>query len=301
MTGAILARDSDAWMAGIALPHQMCTSEGKLILEVPRDMLIAFTDFISALARIGVTHVESSCHRARVTEPGRITGHHSTRMVRGDGHVLPEYTITWTLTQDDDGIWRVVKSDSALSTDQWADLPHNDLSQFQREDTDSELRLRKVVQTFFSEADNTLLNGHFQDWRRFYKLPLVVEFNNHRMIIKTTRDLRRDFELYRGRFRAEQVTDITRVIRTAELVGDTLLMATYRAHVLSDAGYIMPAWNGAVTMRHENGRWRIVSILNALPCEDWQPVGGPGENATENRVDRPEPAPVTETPTSGRN
>ena len=302
MTGAITEHDSDAWVAGMALPHQMSTAEGKLVLETVRDVQIGFTDYVSALARIGVARVERSCCVARLVAPGKISGYHSTVMFRDDGEALPEYFVSWTLHQGTDDIWRVMISEAALSVDQWADLPHNDLSQFQREDTNSEMRLRRMVQAFFHQADTTLLHGEFGEWTRFYQLPMVVEFDRDQNIIHTTEDLRRDFEFYRDRFVAGGVTDITRVVRTAERVGDALLIATYRAHVLSDADYIVDPWNGAATMRWENGRWRIVGILNALPFADWQPASGPGaQTSKENRVSQGNLTPVTETPTSGRN
>jgi hypothetical protein len=269
LTQALLTRDRAAWVEGIAIPHQLTTADGKLVHETVREVEIGFADYVGALARLGVTRMHRSCDIAQETEPGRITGFHTTEMFRSGGEALPTYSVGWTLLKGREGNWKVAKADSALSADQWQDIPYNDLTQFQREDTDSELRLRRVIQQHFNRIDLTFLHGDFEEWCRAYKLPLIIETRLGQTLIDTKEKLRADFDLYRHEFSIHRVTDVTRVIRTAELIGDTLMMATYRAHVLSGAHYVVPPWNGAVTMRQEENRWYITKILNALGHANW--------------------------------
>jgi hypothetical protein len=272
LTLALVRHDMESWLESIAVPHQMSTADGKLVHETKRDVEVGFIDFVGAMARIGVTRIERKCEAAGHTGPGEITGYHSTALFRDNSEALPRFMVGWTLKKCADGQWRVTKADSAVSSDDWADIPYKHLTQFERVDTTSEQRLRKIIQQHFDQIDLTFLHGDFEQWRPGYLLPLVVESDHGCSLLDTEAKLRADFDQYRLKFVEHGVTDITRVIRTAELVGDTLLMATYRAYVLNGGDYVIPPWNGGVTMRREKGRWRITKIMNALGHKNWDRV-----------------------------
>jgi len=270
LSRAMMQRDMTAWVNAMALPHQMTTCDGKLVLETKRDIEISFADYMSAFMRLGIARMDRICEIARVSEPGRIEGYHTTAMFDRDGAPFPVYTVKWVLIEHEDECWRVAKSDSALSADTWSDIPHHDLSLFQREDTSDEQRLRKTVQAFLDRIDTTMLYGNFEEWKRAYKLPFVVETKKEQSIIDSVEKLRQEFALYNEAFRINRVSDVTRVVRTAEVIDDDLIIATYRAHIMSGASYVVEPWNGALTMRREGGQWYITKILRALGHSNWR-------------------------------
>lgn len=266
---ALLAQDLTGWSARMATPFQLTTVEGKLVHETARDVAVGFIDFIAALSRIGVKRIERKCQFASTCGDGTISGYHSTWMYREDGTALPEYSVNWTLIQDGAQGWKLSKSESHLNSDNWEDLPHYDLTQFQREDTTAEMRLRRIVQSVINHVDSAFLHGNFKEWRKSYLLPLVVDKRSGVLLIETEDQLKKDFDLYGKELLIHKVTDATRVIRTAEQIDDDLMMATYRAHLICDAQYVVPPWNGALTFRRDDGKWKITKIMNALGHSNW--------------------------------
>ena len=270
LTQAALRRDRQAWADGIAIPHQLFTPDGKLVHETARDVNVGFADYVGVLARQGITQMERTCLSAEQTEPGQISGHHSTVMRDRTGNALPTFNVHWTILLGQDGNWRVSKVDARNDDGQATFLPHNDLTQFQREDTTAEANLRRVMQNFFSDLDLTFIHGDFGDWHNAYTLPVVVERGRKTVVLSTEDELREDFEQHRAEFALNRVTEITRVVRTAEAIGDTQMIATYRAHALSDGRYVLSPWDGAVTMRLEDDRWHITKIISAFGPKFWK-------------------------------
>ncbi|WP_298839094.1 hypothetical protein [uncultured Roseobacter sp.] len=266
---AVFDNDYRLWSTIIGIPFQMTTAEGTLVHENERDVAVGFADFVGALRRKGVVRMVQVCRFAYQSERDTITGYHDTVMYTADGTALPEYTVKWVLHLQDSGTWHVSKDVSTISAEDRQLLPHSDFTQFQREDTSEEMRLRRVVQTMLDKADTTLLHGDFDEWKGSYLLPLVVETRQGQSIIEDMQTLREDFDIYRNEFRIHGVTDITRVIRTAEKLDDDLMLATYRAHVISGARYVVPPWTGAMTFRRQDGFWYITKIMQALGHLNW--------------------------------
>ena len=269
LSKAVFDNDYRLWSSIMAIPFQMTTAEGTLVHENERDVAVGFADFVGALRRKNVARMDQICRFAYQSEPDTITGYHDTVMYTADGMALPEYTVKWVLHLQDNGCWRISKDVSTISAEDRQLLPHSDFTQFQREDTTEEQRLRRVVQTMLDKADSTLLHGDFDEWKDSYMLPLVVETRYGQQIIEDMQTLKDDFAIYRKEFKIHGVTDITRAIRTAEKLDDNLMLATYRAHVISGARYVVPPWTGAMTFRREGGFWYITKIMQAMGHLNW--------------------------------
>lgn len=278
---ALITRDLGAWVDALAIPHQMSMLEGKLVLETAKEVHIAFVDYIAALCRMGINRMERSCEIARFAAPDRIEGYHTTTMFKDNVEAVPAYTVKWNLVLDDAGSWRISKTDSAIGKNDCSDLPHYELTQFQREDTTDDARLRQTMQTFLDKIDTTFLFGNFDEWQNAYKLPFIVETTQGQKIVDSTEKLRQEFTLYREACQINKVTDITRIVRMAERVDDDLMLLTYRAHILNGPRYVVDPWNGAMTLRRENGHWHITKILRALGHLNWRARDLPGQDSDD--------------------
>ncbi|MFK7867711.1 MAG: hypothetical protein AB8B58_00575 [Roseobacter sp.] len=297
---ALVTRDLGAWVDALAIPHQMTTLEGKLMLESEKDVHIAFVDYVAALCRLSVNRMERACEIARFSDPDRIEGYHTTTMYKENHEALPTYTVKWVLVLDDAGSWRVSKSDSAIGQDTFSELPHCELTQFQREDTSTDARLRRTMQTFLDKIDTTFLFGNFDEWQNAYKLPFVVETAQGQKIVDGTAKLREEFTLYREACQINKVTDITRIVRMAEQVDEDLMLLTYRAHILNGPRYVVDPWNGAMTLRREGGRWHITKILRALGHLNWR-AKHPSKESSEETAKTVHSASIIQlTPRTGR-
>ncbi|WP_300036269.1 hypothetical protein [uncultured Roseobacter sp.] len=284
---AVFDNDYRSWSTVFGVPFKMTTAEGTLVHENERDVAVGFADFVGALRRKNVVRMAQVCQFAYLSEPDTITGYHDTVMYQADGTALPEYTVKWVLHLHPAGHWQITKDISTISAEDRQLLPHSDFTQFQREDTSEELRLRRVVQTMLDKADSTLLHGAFEEWQNSYLLPLVVETRQGQTIIEDAKHLREDFAIYRKEFSIHNVTDITRVIRTAEMLDQDLMLATYRAHVISGARYVVPPWTGAMTFRRHDGAWYITKIMHAMGHLNWSGRASDIQNdsATDNIIE----------------
>lgn len=271
MSHALFERDLETWLDGLILPHRMTTCDGSIMLETPEDVAVSFNDYVAALENLAVVRMERTCEIARPSEPGRIEGYHTTAMFQANGDAFPAYTVKWVLCQCADGQWRVSKGDSALSAETWADIPYHQLSLFRRSDSDADMELRRWVQAYLDKLDTTLLHGNFEEWQSAFKLPFVVETANGQTIIDTPERLRTSFDVYANAFRVHRVTDFTRVVRSAEQIDENFMMATYRAHLLSGPQYVIDPWNGALTLRREDGRWYLTKLIGSRGPLHWRP------------------------------
>ncbi|MFK7745741.1 MAG: hypothetical protein AB8B47_11850 [Roseobacter sp.] len=295
---AVFDNDFRTWSSIMAIPFRMTTVEGTIVHENERDIAVGFADFVGALRRKNVFRMDQLCQFAYQPDPDTITGYHRTIMYTAEGKALPEYTVKWVLHLSEDGMWRILKDESAISAENRQLLPHSDFTQFQREDTSEEQRLRRITQTMLDKADETFLHGEFEEWRQSYLLPLVVETRQGQRILETEDDLRRDFEIYRQEFTIHGVTDVTRAIRTAERLDGDMMLATYRAHIMNGPRYVVTPWTGAMTFRLIDGVWYITKIMQALGHLNWteranEQPDAPAKPASADIIEIKRPSPKT--------
>jgi hypothetical protein len=294
---ALIARDVETWADGLSLPHRLTTCDGSLVLETPEHVRTTFEDYARALEKLGVTRMERSCEIARVSEPGWIAGYHTTALFREDGETLRPYTTKWVLRECDDGKWRASKADSALSAETWGDMPYDRLTLFRYSDTRGEVKFRQEVQKFLERVDTTMLHGDFEAWRQMYALPVVIEAREEQVVIDTEDKLRAEYDLYSEVFRIQKVTDVARVVKTAERLGDDMVIVTFRAHVMSGARYVTEPWEGAMTLRGPHGQWRVTKIMGATRATHWRTT----QSEEDSAFDVTAPNTTTNNPTTGSN
>lgn len=273
LTMAIMSHDADLWAAHMQVPHFMTTCDGKLAHESERDVRVGLTDYHLALKKLGVTRMLRSCDTARFTNEETIVGFHTTQMLTRDGTEYPKYPVRWVM-QAEDGVWRVAKSDSALSSAGWATIPHNTLTQFDAVGGDKTKARRMLVQTLLDRIDAVYMAGDFEGWLNSVALPIVFETRNGTGIFHTEEELRQDFELYQKEFRIHKISDLMRVVTTVDQLSDGKLVGKYRVHVLSGTQYVVPPWDAAATFDQIDGIWRLTKLSGALGHLNWNNNAG---------------------------
>jgi hypothetical protein len=296
-TRALITGDVDAWADGLSLPHRLTTCDGSLVLETPEHVRTTFDDYRSAMEKLGITRMERTCDIARVSEPGWIAGYHTTAMFGPGGAPLRPYTTKWVLRECDGGEWRCCKSDTTLSAETWGALPYDLFTLFRRSDLRDDVKFRQEVQRFLDKVDTTMLYGDFKTWRQVYALPVVIEAREEQVTIDTEEKLRAEYDLYSEVFKIQRVTDVARVVKTAERLGDDMVIVTFRAHVMSGARYVTEPWEGAMTLRGPHGQWRVTKIMGATRATHWRTT----QSEEDGAFDVTAPNNTTNNPTTGSN
>lgn len=103
VSALIMANDFEAVAANMHYPQTMATEDGVLAFENPAEMVEAAAAFRAFLARMGTTDYHRICESA-VFEGGgdRISGEHTTYIVRGGSFAVPPYRNTMWLRFDGD-------------------------------------------------------------------------------------------------------------------------------------------------------------------------------------------------------
>lgn len=273
LSQAIMTQDETMWKQHIHLPHFMTTCDGKLVLESQADLDFSLQDYCQALHKLKITRLERTCDTARYINGEVIVGFHTTKMLTADGTAYPTYPVRWVM-QLESGVWKVAKSDSALSAADWDNIPHNNLSQFDHVGGSATKARRMLLQNVMDRIDAVYMSGDFEGWRDSVCLPLVFETRSGTGIFETEDALRRDFDLYQQEFRIHQISELTRVVKSAELIDDDMMLGTYRVHVLSGSHYVVPPWDGAMTLKQVDGRWRVTKLMGALGHLNWNSNAG---------------------------
>lgn len=265
--------DVDLWIMHMHVPHFMSTCDGKLVHETERDARIGLTDYHMALRKLNVVRMDRRCDTARRVNEDTIVGFHTTEMFSSDGTAYPGYPVRWVLHRAGD-IWRVAKSDSALSASDWDAIPHNTLTQFDHMGGDTTKARRLLAQTIVDRIDAVYMAGDFEGWRDSVVLPLTFETRNGIGVFTTEAELKRDFALYQKEFRIHRISELARVVTDVEEPDNATLRVAYRVHVLSGTQYVVPPWEGTMILKKVDGRWLLQKLINALGHLNWNSNAG---------------------------
>ena len=268
-----MTHDIDLWIQHMHVPHFMSTCDGKLVLETERDARIGLTDYHMALRKLDVVRMDRTCDTARRVNEETIVGFHTTAMHSGDGTAYPGYPVRWVLHRTDD-VWRVAKSDSALSASDWDGIPHNTLTQFDHVGGDVTKARRLLAQTIVDRIDAVYMADDFDGWRDSVHLPLTFETRNGTDTFTNEADLQRDFDLYQKEFRIHRISELTRVVTGVEEIDSTTLRVNYRVHVLSGTRYVVQPWDGAMIFKKVDERWLLQKLVYALGHLNWNSNAG---------------------------
>ncbi|MEE4188360.1 MAG: hypothetical protein V2I76_07925 [Roseobacter sp.] len=284
LTEAILQRDEAIWERHICLPHFMSTTDGRLVHETREDLITGLYDFTEALDRLGVTQIKRTCDTARQLTGDTIVGYHTTEMFAQDGKAFPPYPVRWVMHLHETGVWKVSKSDSALSETEWEAVPHSAIKRFDRHGREGNNLQQQVFQTVLDRMDCTYIIGDYIGWRKSISLPLVCETRSGDYTFRTETELAADFDSYQREFQIYGVTDIVRTVKSVELIDEDTMQGAFRVHVLSGTQNVVPPWDGAMTMKRIDSEWRTTRVLNALGHLHWTPR----QRTTETGPDSPQ-------------
>ena len=153
-------------------------------------------------------------------------------------------------------------------------------------------------------VDAIFMSGDFDGWKQSVALPLTFESRKGTQFFTSEDDLRADFELYQKEFAIHRVTDLARIVKSAELVGSDMMVGTYRAHVLHNGTNVVPPWDSGITLKRQDGLWRVTKIMRALGHLDWTTSAQDNDSAGTEEHQETEASIIRslskDTPTSGR-
>ncbi len=105
----------------------------------------------------------------------------------------------------------------------------------------------------------------FEAFRERISLPLTVFSYEGTAVVTEAEDLRHYFHLFVESLDRAGVTDHVRVATSFYQIGPNLAACTYDTYLFRDGTRVIEPYASSSTLRFEEGRWRVVSIMSALP------------------------------------
>ena len=96
-------------------------------------------------------------------------------------------------------------------------------------------------------------------------VPLTVFSYEGTAVVTDREDLRHYFRLYLENLDRAGITDMSRVATSFYQIGPNLAACTYDTHLLREGKRAIEPYASSTTLRNEDGRWRVVSIMSAIP------------------------------------
>lgn len=118
---ALIARDADAFLRHIFLPHTIATETSRVVVETRAQALVHFNGFSNALAAQGVDAYTRVAQEAWFEGDTRLLGRHKSYMTSAGKLVVPQFSNEMALDLRD-GIWGFTTSRHLTRYVAWPDI-----------------------------------------------------------------------------------------------------------------------------------------------------------------------------------
>jgi hypothetical protein len=267
LTQAVLDRDAAGFAARTRLPFVMKTLDGGTTHRSTQSVKDSLNAYCDLLASQGVDGYLRSCDTAKFVSQHQISGYHTTRLRRQGIDVATPYLTRMSLFRDGDD-WKVGISDSSLHTTDWPLLRQDEFDAPAQEKSESKNRLQNF-QTILDRISAAFIGNDVQGWLNCVSLPLCLVSRQGIETFETPAQIIADFEAYQQDFKTYGVTSIVRQAKTAEIIGGDQMTGTYRMHMMRGTNHAVPPWDASMTLRKENGLWRVTTVMRAIGHLNW--------------------------------
>lgn len=126
-----------------------------------------------------------------------------------------------------------------------------------------------ILQRIVDDVGAATLAGDWDGYAGHVLLPFTLQTGRATMVIETEDDLRAGFAMFHEMIVVQKVTDLIRIVETAEFTGPDAIEGSYVSHLLSHAHRVVPPFRSTMLLRNVDGHWRIPRITNSLNNESW--------------------------------
>ncbi len=131
------------------------------------------------------------------------------------------------------------------------------------------------LQTWLDTMGAATLAGDWPTYSEHVSLPFRLTTETGDMTVHTEAELKRGFDGFVASLRAQSVSDYVRIVLSADSPAPDRLSGTYSSHILSQGLRVLPRFDSAIELAHQDGIWRATTIANTLNNDRW-PIDVPG-------------------------
>lgn len=131
------------------------------------------------------------------------------------------------------------------------------------------------LQTWLDTMSTATLAGDWRTYAAHVSLPFRLITETGDMTVQTEAELKRGFDGFVASLRAQAVSDYIRIVLSADRPAPDRMSGTYSSHILSQGLRVLPRFDSAIELAHQDGIWRATTIANTLNNDRW-PIDVPG-------------------------
>ncbi len=271
-TDALMSRNPAGYAQHVTYPYEVRTVDGVVVCTSDEEFRALFNGFVQELDALNVTQYARTCDTAKFVTANHISGYHTTRVEARGTEVLAPFLTRLSLYRGRDDVWKASISDTSLRSADWQIIPDwlEQQSGFSIRGRASEDQQRlHLFQTILDRISAAFLSKDPDGWLNCTSLPFHMITRQGVETFDTEEKVRRDFEIYCQEFEIHGITDIVREAKTAEIIDGDQMVGTYRTHILRGANHVVPPWDASMTLRCENGLWRVTTVMRAIGHLNW--------------------------------
>lgn len=122
----------------------------------------------------------------------------------------------------------------------------------------------RILQDYLDAVGRAVMEDDFATYADHVSIPFVLATAATTLVIKSVEELEHGFDSFVELIQSQGVTDYVRAVESAVMTDDGLISGRYVTHLLSDGTPRHPSFASRIGLRHEDDRWRAVTIANDL-------------------------------------
>lgn len=131
------------------------------------------------------------------------------------------------------------------------------------------MQATRIAQTYLDEVAALVMADDWDGYTDAICWPFLLITHETSLSFPAPEDIRPVYHDFRTLLVSQRVTDLIRLVETAQQIDDSLISARYVTHLMAGSLRIMEPVLSSISLRLEGNRWRAASITNAVSNSRW--------------------------------
>jgi hypothetical protein len=245
-----------------SLPYTISVGQERIVISTTDELLQTFNSVCELYRGQGMNRVHREMTMALFDGPETIHMTHITTLFRDHVPVRAPFSSYVTLKKGA-AHWQAVSTH--YTADHRATPADLHMTEDSRKEEMEAIRgnaLFALFQKSLNQFTQVMQSGSEDEVMETIQFPFFVQGCDDTIVVDSKEDLPKILAPYRTGLTMRGVTDIVRLVKQADLVGDRRISGMFRTHVLAGAQLLMPAYDSTLTLEQsEDLHWRLTSYM----------------------------------------
>lgn len=128
---------------------------------------------------------------------------------------------------------------------------------------------KAILQDVLDRMGETVKAGAIEQAMQLYSLPYLHEALDARVMLETREDLRIGLDSFANAMHAKGVTQVIRLVSSAEFLSPNYIDGTFVSHQLHNSRPIMRSYTNRTVIRRTGEGWKLTQMQNGFSHQTW--------------------------------